>query len=542
MNFLNFKLALFLILSLGLFLRIVNINHNPPSLYGDELTIILDSKSILETGQDQTGAYYPLTFSMGAGRPAGYVYGSIPFVAIFGESALGVRGLSIMSGIGLIYLLFYLGKRFFSAKVGLIAALLCAISPWDLSLSRGGFEAHFGLFLALLSVVSFLGAEKRKWLYIVSALSFAVSIHTYPTYKLTLPLVAALLLWYRLNKEGLMKQWFSPTIVISVVILIIAITASAVQTFTGVSETRFWQINLFAKEDLKESIIQNINYERNIDSLPRQASELFHNKFLEYSSLLGEAYLQNFSLDFLFLHGDGNPRHNMTTSGGFYLIEILTILTGFVLLLKRKKEFILLIGWILIGPLPTTALLEPHALRNSFLLPPIILLSASGLFYLISQTKLRNIFIVTVTASLLIQGVILADRLYFLAPNKFSNFWAHPAKQASEYILENKNKYSNIIVSGRLDNIEFAYPVYAKISPNVVIEQNKRKQKIGEHEFKKFDNVYIGSIPESKVSAYLESNPSTLYIGSIEERDSLKDSSIILGIDGRPAFIVATKN
>ena len=130
------KVALSIILLLGFALRIIDINNNPPSLYGDELTIALDVNSLLHTGQDQLGNYFPLTFEMGAGRPAGYVYFSIPFVAIFGPTAMGVRMLSILSGIGIILLMYLLGKRLFSEKIVLLAASMTALSPWDISLSR----------------------------------------------------------------------------------------------------------------------------------------------------------------------------------------------------------------------------------------------------------------------------------------------------------------------------------------------------------------------------------------------------------------------
>src|SRR3989344_3598027 len=100
------KLILGAIIFVGLILRVIFINTSPPSLYGDELTIALDANSILKTGRDQLGNFLPLTFPMGAGRPAGYVYFSIPFVALFGPTALGVRALSILSGAGIILLVY----------------------------------------------------------------------------------------------------------------------------------------------------------------------------------------------------------------------------------------------------------------------------------------------------------------------------------------------------------------------------------------------------------------------------------------------------
>jgi len=92
---------IFAILILGFILRVYKISSLP--LYGDELTITYDSYSLLKTGKDQTGEAFPLTFKMGAGRPPGYVYFSIPFVAIFGPSVWGEWGLSVVSGTFLIF-------------------------------------------------------------------------------------------------------------------------------------------------------------------------------------------------------------------------------------------------------------------------------------------------------------------------------------------------------------------------------------------------------------------------------------------------------
>jgi len=191
------KAILLIIILIGFILRVVNINNNPPSLYGDELTIILDANSLLHTGKDQLGNSFPLTFEMGAGRPAAYVYLSIPFVALFGPTALGVRILSVLSGIGIVFLMYLLGKEIFSKRVGVIAAAVTTVSPWDISLSRAGFEAHLALLLALLGIYCFIKAKEKSFLYPLSALSFGLTLHTYPTYKLTLPVFIPLLVWYQ---------------------------------------------------------------------------------------------------------------------------------------------------------------------------------------------------------------------------------------------------------------------------------------------------------------------------------------------------------
>lgn len=486
-------MKLFLILLIGLLLRVINIQANPPALYGDELTIALDSNSLLKTGQDQLENFLPLTFPMGAGRPAGYVYGSIPFIAIFGPSALGVRGLSILSGLGIVLLLYYMGRKLFSDKVGLASSFIASVSPWDISLSRGGFEAHFALFLSLLGFYLFIKAKEKPFFYIFSALSFGLTLHTYPTYKVSLLLFLPLLLWYTGVRKILddKKNFF-----IGVVIFITLGILSLSQTFIGNSEKRFSNINIFSQEKLKDTIEQKVNLERNLTNLPKSVAKYFHNKPVEYTKVFIENYLQNFSLDFLVLHGDRNPRHNMATMGQVYFAEGLLIFLGVLALIKQKKILVFLIAWLIIAPIPTAIVDLPHALRSSFMLPPLIILSGLGLTMVLNYKNRVVLFILGLTFT--IQFTFFIQKLYFLAPNEYGNFWSYSAKSASEQALQNKSKYKYVFLSDTIDSIEFAYPVYGRADPSQVILQNKNHTELAGLQFKKFDNVYIGHIPDVK--------------------------------------------
>ncbi|MBI3103910.1 glycosyltransferase family 39 protein [Candidatus Daviesbacteria bacterium] len=532
------KFILIIILILGLVLRGIDINNNPPALYGDELTITLDSYSLLKSGQDQLGNPYPLTFQMGAGRPAGYVYVSIPFVAIFGPDALGVRMLSILSGLGIILLLYSLGKRLFSEKAGLAVAFLTAVSPWDISLSRGGFEAHFALFLALLGLFLLMKAKEHPLLYIFSALSFGATLHTYPTYKVSLLLFLPLMFWYEGGmKRIIQNKYFSVATVTFIVLSALAFS----QTFIGGSEKRFSDINIFSQGQLKDAIEQKINLERTITKTPPELSRYFHNKGVEYTKVFIENYLQNFSMDFLVLHGDRNPRHNMATMGQIYFADIILMFVGLLAFWGRyKKVLLFFILWIILSPIPTAMIDLPHALRSSFMLLPLLLLSALGLLAVLNQKKKILLFLIFTV--FIIQFAFFIQKLYFLSPNEYSNFWSYSARIASEIAIENKDKFNYILLSDKINDIEFAYPVYGKIDPQAVISQNKNKQLLQNLPFKKFDNVYIGYIPDEDVQKFSESlEGPVLYIGSPDSSKYLKNYETIIGKDGLPILAISKK-
>lgn len=455
-------------------LRAYKISSLP--LYGDELTITYDSYSLLKTGKDQTGEAFPLTFKMGAGRPPGYVYFSIPFVAVFGPGVWGVRGLSILSGLGIIILMYFLGKKLFSEKVGLMASFLTSISLWDIYLSRGGFEAHFALFLALSGVVLFLYKK-----YIPMALFLGLAIFTYPTFKLTIPFLFLVLLFF----SGIKTIFKSKTFLVSIAILAVFAGFTINQTLKGVSEVRFFSINVFSDLKLKESVIQKINEQRNFSTLPEIIKPFVYNQPLRYTRILFENYMENLSPKFLYLRGDGNPRHNPGEMGMLYLIEFPLLFVGLYFLAKlEKRNLILLISWILIVPLATMFLGQTHGLRNAFLIPPFLLISS---FALTKISKKINIIVFILIG---VQLVSVLMTIYFYAPNKFGSFWSGNAKIASLLAINEKVKYKTIVLSTKIDNIEYAYPVYAKINPNEVISQYGKYPKI-------YENVVITDDIES---------------------------------------------
>lgn len=534
------KLLLFSIVMVGFLLRTLFINSSPPALYGDELTITLDVYSILKTGHDQLGNFLPLTFHMSAGRPAGYVYGSIPFVALFGPTAIGVRALSILSGIGIIILLFLLGKKLFSEKVGLLAAAIGAVSPWEISLSRGGFEAHLALFLALLGTYLFILAKQKPVLFIFSALSFGLTLHTYLTYKVTILLFLPLLLWYQKGlKKAVVenKKYFLTGIFIFIVLSGLAFS----QTFLAGSENRFLNINIFSQSNIKNSIEQKIGFERQITKLPLFLAKYFYNRPVEYTKVFIENYLQNYSLDFLILHGDRNPRHNMATMGGIYFAELILISIGLVAFwYKSRRAILFLIFWLILAPIPTAVVDTPHALRSAFMLPPLILLSALGLVTVFNYKN--KLFTGLILLLLVIQFVFLLQKLYFLAPKEYGRFWSYPAKLASEITQENKNRYNYVILSDRIDNIEYAYPVYAKIDPKIIITQNQNKTLLNNNPLKKFGNVYIGYIPDKEIEEFISKlKGSVLYIGPADDQGSLNNSESVYGLDGLKALTLMRK-
>ncbi len=512
--------------------------------------MVYDAYSILKTGHDQKGNFLPLVFSLGGGRPGGYIYATIPFVAFFGPTALAARMVSVLSGLGIIILLYLLGKKFFSKSAGLAIAAVAAVNPWELSLSRGPFETHFALFLTTLGFYSFLKGLKNKYWLLGAALSFGLATQTYSTYRLTVPLFTGLLLIWGMYSQGFTLRSYlkKPAFLVFVAVISIFTILSVYLTVSRGKEDRFDIINIFKDPTLRSTISQKVKAEMTLDSLSPSVSHTLHNPRIELAGVLAENYAGNFLPHFLFLHGDGQVRHNPAEMGEFFWIDAFLLIAGVIFLYQsNKKLLMLLIGWILIAPIPTSLVGGPHALRSSLLLPPMLILTGLGFWKIWSirgkPINLLNPAIFTILATLFfIQFTYFVDRFYFVAPQKNTKAWSYPAKEAAQLALENRRKFDFVILSNDIDNMEFAYPVYAKLDPNLVIKQNQSPAKIGEFKFFKYDNVYIGSLPNTRVMQFIKDLPgSVLYVGAEKEQKYLENYRMINGFDDQPDLIITEK-
>lgn len=531
---LKLKLLLFIIVLVGLVFRVADINNNPRALYGDELTLLLDTNSLLHTGMDQKGRFLPLNFPSGGDRSGGYVYSSIPFVAIFGMTPLGVRALSILSGLGMIIVMFALGKKLFSTRVGLVVAFMTSISFWDISLSRGGFEAHFALFLATFGTYLFFKTPEKKIWQILSALSFAVSIQTYPTYRVDIPIFILILFLIKFGFD-IKNRLKNSSVLIFIVLVLVSLAVSGLVLINQKGDDRFSQINLITQKDLRKQITDRIIYEKSIDPTPQDKLNLFHNKVISYSGIIFENYVDSLMPGFLFIHGDGEPRHNPSSMGELFWVDLLFIILGVVFLIGENKKLLYLFAfWITIPPLATSLVGDPHALRNSFMLPPLLLLSALGflkLWDLRSSIKIRSLFVI-ILFLILLQEVFFIQRTYYLSAAEYSEFWNYSAKQASQIAMNNRSNYTQIVLISSITNIEFAYPVYANIDSKILISSDMEKVNLGGYAMKEFGNVYIGDIPSARIKDFAKSlQGSTLIIAPSSYQKDMENYSIERGPD-----------
>ena len=231
--------------------------------------------------------------------------------------------------------------------------------------------------------------------------------------------------------------------------------------------------------------------------------------------------------------------------GQIYWVGLPLIALGLIYIFSQnQKNFILVLGWLLIGPLSSSLVGQPHAIRSSLMLPPIVILIAAGIYYL---TKMRGqrlkFFKVLLLILFIFQFPMFLYRFYLLSPNLNTYFWSYTSKKAADFASDNKDNYNHIILSANINDMEFAYPVYAKIEPGEVHFQNNNKTLIDEFKFLKYDNVYIGAIPSGRIKEIIDTLPGkVLYLGTVQDIGKLYKEEVTRDKDGSPLFVVSYKD
>jgi len=144
----KYNVALLAISVLGLFLRIYHLGKE--SLWGDEVYSFGVANNANVFGIIKVAALYDNH------PPFYYIILHYGGIKLFGTSEFAVRFPSLIFGVLAIPMIYLLGRRLFNEEVGLISALILAISPFNVEYSQEARMYSLLLFLALLSMYFFV--------------------------------------------------------------------------------------------------------------------------------------------------------------------------------------------------------------------------------------------------------------------------------------------------------------------------------------------------------------------------------------------------
>ncbi len=530
------KYLLLGIILLAATLRLYKLASVPPSLYWDEASLGYNAYSILKTAHDEHGKFLPLTnfAAFGDYKPPGYIYATVPSIAIFGLTEFAVRFPSAFFGTLTVLLTYLLAKKLFEKeKIALLSAFFLAISPWHLQFSRGAFEANLGLFLSTLGIYLFIKfAKDNKYWIFLSLLSFLAAMYTFTGQRLFVPFI--LLILFIQFKNAVVKNL---KVVIPALIVAVLLFWPLFKFATGTIEgrLRFNEVSIF--NDLAPA--DESTHLRTKDNFAWWAN-IIHNRRVEYAHEFAVHYFDAFNPTFLFIKGDVNPRLSPQEVGELYLIDLPLILLGIYFLFAKKQNFrFLIIAWLLISPLgPATARETPHALRMIHILPTFQLIAAFGFFGLYERIKYKKALIVSVFLLLAANFIYYLDMYYIHWPINYSGEWQYGYKQAVQAVNSQKSA-ANVVVTKGLGRPYIYFLFYLRYDPRKFWTTGEVvRDKFFFLDVNGFDKYhFIDDVSSAKVSG------ETVYVsssGNVPKGAQVIDT--ISNLDGSPTLAISKEN
>ena len=508
------------ILILAGFFRFYKLNSVPPGVSLDEASFGYNAYSVLETGKDEYGYKMPLLLrAYDDWRPGLYLYFIVPFIRVFGLTAISVRLPSVLSSLIVVSTVYFLTLKLLKIKkenlfIPLLAMVFLAISPWQVYLSRFGHEVNFCLTFSILGIyffILFADKPKHKTIYLIlSAIFFVLTFYTYQSQKIFTPLlVLSMIVIYRKELWSEKKTLlFSSVIglIVAIPIFVVSLSPNALIRFQGTS--------IFSHQSdlLERASIRTLH-----DSLSKDyLGSWWDNRRLEITGSVLRNYFSHFDPTWLFFN-TGKENHKVPSLGLLYLWELPLILLGSYFLVKGDfpiKSKKLILAWILISPLAGSITTQsPHAMRFYDILPIPQILSSLGVAFLVRGKSRRKVLILLVGIIMLSSSALF--HYYFINfPYEQSDSFQEGLKDSIKYAIANENSYDKIVISNQRQGYQsyMFYLFLSKYLPQKYLSQGgtisggyNEQHSIGKYEFRPID---WGS-EKSKIK--------TLYLGNFDD-------------------------
>lgn len=356
-----------MLLIAGALTRLLYLTHNPSGLNQDEASAGYEAYALLTEGIDRNGCSWPALFiSWGSGQNVLYSLLLIPFIAAFGLSVFSVRLLAALLGTATLFTFYCLAKRLRGPEFGLFALAALGFNPWHMMLSRWALESNILPFFLLLGIYLLVLSIDRPWLIIGSAAVFALSLYSYGTAFMFLPVFLPICIYIIHPK---LRRLLPAAAVFGA----IALPAAATQL-----------INIF---DLKQLTVLGIT----LPSLTqaRQSATTILGCDMPVKGALANLY--NF-FKLLITQSDGLISNSMPGWGIYYFFGLPLIILGITAFIRTYKSKSLfpdrqpkpewLIAAAALACLPSAALCSVNINRINMVFIPLIYFMALGLWQL----------------------------------------------------------------------------------------------------------------------------------------------------------------
>lgn len=472
------KIIFILLIVAGIFLRVYRIEQVPGGLFGDEVALAVNTKTIAQNGTDEYGNKFPFGFeSFSDYKMPGYIYTSVIPFDIFGSRILSIRFSAVISSIFSIFLIGYLAFLLFPKVKNIYwyAMILLALSPYHIHFSRIAYETMLattfllGFFIAFLQSVR--GKRKGAWFFIGILLLFG-ACWTYPA-----------------------PQFIIPIFLITTLVAVFIFRPADFQL------QQVWKIIcgylLFAAATFIPGFLNPLLNKRTLGYVfaihgKESAITVFSIKIITTIS----SWVRSFNLEFLFDKGDIFAYRSGTKLAGIFLpIFLPAIFAGTFIYIKKytRKEFswLFLIILLIVCGLPSALTWSvPYAPRFLPMIIPLTILLALGLDYIVqylSKYKWQKIGYVIGIALLLYQIAWFADIYFIRFPILSEPEFVSATRELGIYLKNERRQYPQDTIyflegrscaSWRYEDLHFWYYANLPNAPMIAWDKKYRDERI----------------------------------------------------------------
>ena len=476
------KIALIIIISVAFVLRFYQLNQVPPGLHADEASQGFNASSLIKTGKDMYGKSFPILFrASGSYQPPIYTYLTIIPTIFLGNSIFTAKTVSVLSGVGLVLLTYFLISSLFpkskkdAVTLGLIAAGIIAISPWAIHFSRLAVEANLCVLIFVAGVYLLAGSLKKISMFPWACLVLGISTHAYYSERvITVLLLAFVVIIYR---KIFLKT--KKTVIIGLGIFALTLLPHLYLLSTGALTKRLSQVSY-----LGTIFQENVN----VVSRGLEIGKQFINQYLIYVSPKN-----------LFFDPDGNLGRIAPNLAVYYPWMLVPFLIGLGYLFKNRRDNFFKIIWtlLLITPIPaslTGDLFNPlRTLDYLWVIAVVISLGCWRVWRNINNNWVKMFAVLGVVGySLLVFGIS-----YFVIV-KYE--WATGSGESYVKLIPVLDKYKDrevrVDFSGRAWGVGIIMTYLKAVDPRLVqanlksqLKTNYYSQDVNAQEIFKIDNI-----------------------------------------------------
>jgi len=440
---------LILIIVLAAFFRLYKIFDTPPSLNWDEVSHGYNAFSILKTQKDEWGVRFPLIFrAYGDYKLPLYIYLTVFSEMVFGLNTFSVRFVSILSGIGLVLVAYFISLRVFKEKnISLLSAFLVTLSPWSLFLSRVAVEANLGAFLFSLGMyfaIIWLESFRIKDLSL-TLLFWGFSLYSYNSARILVPVFVAIILVDLIRRKRFRQ------LALTLIILLIFSLSLAKQFVDKTGRARFNLVSL-----IDQGAVIRIGETREKSPLPAVLTRIVYNKPTFFIAYALKNYVSNLSPKYLFFQGGSHYQFSQTDHELLYLVSAPFLLLGLIrVLFKGNRQEKIIVFWFFVSFLPSAITKDaPHVLRSILVLPSPMILSSLGLRVVLSEIEGKFFFRGKLLIAILVFGVLISFYKWWsdyqnIYQKDFSWAWQYGYKEVVSFVKESYVRYDQIFFTKR---------------------------------------------------------------------------------------------